>query len=163
MEKLKQAVNYFPVGLQPISTTIKGAKDQLLEVPPRNEPSFSVQGKAQSFGRIFVSNLFLDSLQVERSNQINQSYFRLTPNAPPADNFFIAERIRIADIRKCGRCQCQNCQNERNGILMVKPGEKRLHICPFVHCRKLYGKTSHLKVYNISNFVFFYFMKAHIM
>ena len=89
-----------------------------------------------------------DSAQIERNTETNQPYYRLASNALSNEDFFIAERIRIADIRKCGRCQCQNCQNERNGILMVKPGEKRLHICPFIHCRKLYGKTSHLKVYN---------------
>ena len=50
------------------------------------------------------------------------------------------------DIRKCSRCQCENCLNEKKGILILKPGEKRLHICPFLNCRKLYGKTSHLKV-----------------
>ena len=85
-------------------------------------------------------------MKIDRTYEMNQSYFRLAPSVPNSDEILIGERIRIGDIRKCGRCQCQNCQNERNGILTVKPGEKRLHICPFIHCRKLYGKTSHLKV-----------------
>lgn len=149
MEKLQQAVNYFPVGLQPISTTaINETNDRLLGVQPKKNPPVSVQGKItfRNFSKLFTSLVFSDSIQTERATEINQPYYRLAPNTLSNEDFFIAERIRIADIRKCGRCQCQNCQNERNGILMVKPGEKRLHICPFIHCRKLYGKTSHLKV-----------------
>ena len=93
-----------------------------------------------------IELIFLEAIKNDRNYEINQSYFRLAPSVPNRDELIISERIRIGDIRKCGRCQCQNCQNERNGILTVKPGEKRLHICPFIHCRKLYGKTSHLKV-----------------
>ena len=50
-------------------------------------------------------------------------------------------------LRKFNRCQCDNCVNERLGLLRLAPGEKRLHVCPFRGCRKLYGKTSHLKVF----------------
>ena len=68
----------------------------------------------------------------------------------------------LNDIRKCSRCQCENCINERKGILILKPGEKRLHICPFLNCRKLYGKTSHLKVYYARRNRLKYYIKAHI-
>jgi len=46
MEKLKQAVNYFPVGLQPSPTTISATNEQLLAVQPKNLPSTHVRGKS---------------------------------------------------------------------------------------------------------------------
>ena len=45
MEKLKQAVNYFPVGLQPRSPTTNATNEQLLEVQPKNLSSIHVRGK----------------------------------------------------------------------------------------------------------------------
>ena len=52
--------------------------------------------------------------------------------------------------RKFNRCQCDNCVKERLGLIKLKPGEKRVHVCPFPGCAKLYGKTSHLKVCLVS-------------
>ena len=46
MEKLKQAVNYFPVGLQPSPTTISATNEQLLAVQSKNRPSTHVRGKS---------------------------------------------------------------------------------------------------------------------
>lgn len=46
MEKLKQAVNYFPVGLQPTSTTASATNEQLLEIQPKNLSSTHVRGKS---------------------------------------------------------------------------------------------------------------------
>ena len=49
-------------------------------------------------------------------------------------------------IRRCIRCQCPNCTDERNGKRILPIGAKREHNCPFPDCDKVYGKTSHLKV-----------------
>ena len=53
---------------------------------------------------------------------------------------------QVDSTKKFNRCQCENCIKEKLGVLQLKPGEKRVHVCPFANCGKLYGKTSHLKV-----------------
>ena len=55
-------------------------------------------------------------------------------------------------IRRCIRCQCPNCTDERNGKRVLPIGAKREHNCPFPDCDKVYGKTSHLKVFLIISF-----------
>jgi len=64
-------------------------------------------------------------------------------------------RLLVTDVRsyrwkelskncfcRCTRCRCPNCTSptppRNNG--------KKEHICHFPNCRKVYGKTSHLKV-----------------
>ncbi|XP_066245025.1 transcription factor btd-like isoform X1 [Euwallacea similis] len=47
--------------------------------------------------------------------------------------------------RRCIKCQCPNCINEENGL--KKPSSKKLHICHFPGCDKVYGKTSHLQAH----------------
>ncbi|CAF0847135.1 unnamed protein product, partial [Didymodactylos carnosus] len=43
--------------------------------------------------------------------------------------------------RRCKRCRCPNCINQTD----IDPHTKRQHICHI--CKKLYGKTSHLKAH----------------
>ncbi|KAI3382395.1 hypothetical protein SNEBB_004876 [Seison nebaliae] len=51
--------------------------------------------------------------------------------------------------RRCKRCRCANCQEyqekKHNGTLTQADKDKRVHICHV--CKKLYGKTSHLKAH----------------
>lgn len=47
--------------------------------------------------------------------------------------------------RRCIKCQCPNCINEENGL--KKPSSKKVHICHFPGCDKVYGKTSHLQAH----------------
>ncbi|XP_050304828.1 specificity protein transcription factor 3-like [Anthonomus grandis grandis] len=47
--------------------------------------------------------------------------------------------------RRCIKCQCPNCINEENGL--KKPSAKKVHICHFPGCDKVYGKTSHLQAH----------------
>ncbi|KAL3268332.1 hypothetical protein HHI36_007450 [Cryptolaemus montrouzieri] len=47
--------------------------------------------------------------------------------------------------RRCIKCQCPNCINEENGLR--KPASKKLHICHYPGCDKVYGKTSHLQAH----------------
>lgn len=47
--------------------------------------------------------------------------------------------------RRCIKCQCPNCINEENGL--KKPSAKKLHICHYPGCDKVYGKTSHLQAH----------------
>ncbi|XP_060528879.1 transcription factor Sp3-like isoform X2 [Cylas formicarius] len=47
--------------------------------------------------------------------------------------------------RRCIKCQCPNCLNEENGL--KKPSSKKVHICHFPGCDKVYGKTSHLQAH----------------
>ncbi|CAG9761184.1 unnamed protein product [Ceutorhynchus assimilis] len=47
--------------------------------------------------------------------------------------------------RRCIKCQCPNCINEENGL--KKPSSKKMHICHFPGCDKVYGKTSHLQAH----------------
>ncbi|PAA83862.1 hypothetical protein BOX15_Mlig006038g1 [Macrostomum lignano] len=49
-----------------------------------------------------------------------------------------------AGQRRCRRCQCPNCMDPS---LKLKPGERRVHICHFDNCGRVYGKTSHLKAH----------------
>ncbi|KAJ8947615.1 hypothetical protein NQ318_002624 [Aromia moschata] len=47
--------------------------------------------------------------------------------------------------RRCIKCQCPNCINEENGL--KKPSSKKMHICHYPRCEKVYGKTSHLQAH----------------
>ncbi|CAG9865028.1 unnamed protein product [Phyllotreta striolata] len=47
--------------------------------------------------------------------------------------------------RRCIKCQCPNCVNEENGLR--KPSSKKVHICHYPGCDKVYGKTSHLQAH----------------
>ena len=45
-------------------------------------------------------------------------------------------------VRRCNRCQCPNCRSNH-----FSPGSQKQHICHYPGCRKVYGKTSHLKAH----------------
>ena len=47
--------------------------------------------------------------------------------------------------RRCKRCRCPNCINQPSNLLSDSPTTKRQHICHI--CKKIYGKTSHLKAH----------------
>jgi uncharacterized Zn-finger protein len=47
--------------------------------------------------------------------------------------------------RRCKRCRCPNCINQPSIILNDSSTSKRQHICHI--CKKIYGKTSHLKAH----------------
>ncbi|CAH1960883.1 unnamed protein product [Acanthoscelides obtectus] len=47
--------------------------------------------------------------------------------------------------RRCIKCQCPNCINEENGL--KTPSSKKMHICHYPGCDKVYGKTSHLQAH----------------
>ena len=47
--------------------------------------------------------------------------------------------------RRCKRCRCPNCINQPSTILSDSSTVKRQHICHI--CKKIYGKTSHLKAH----------------
>lgn len=47
--------------------------------------------------------------------------------------------------RRCKRCRCPNCINQPSTILNDSSTSKRQHICHL--CKKIYGKTSHLKAH----------------
>ncbi|CAF1226002.1 unnamed protein product [Rotaria sordida] len=47
--------------------------------------------------------------------------------------------------RRCKRCRCPNCINQSSIILTDSSTSKRQHICHI--CKKIYGKTSHLKAH----------------
>ncbi|XP_052236099.1 transcription factor Sp5-like isoform X2 [Dreissena polymorpha] len=49
----------------------------------------------------------------------------------------------MTPARRCRRCRCPNCQNPANN----DPSKKKVHICHFPGCEKVYGKTSHLKAH----------------
>lgn len=49
----------------------------------------------------------------------------------------------ITPARRCRRCRCPNCQNPSNS----DPSKKKVHVCHFPGCEKVYGKTSHLKAH----------------
>ena len=50
----------------------------------------------------------------------------------------------IVGSRKCRRCRCPNCVDAGHP---TDPGERRRHVCHVPDCRKVYGKTSHLKAH----------------
>ncbi|CAM4943428.1 unnamed protein product [Rotaria socialis] len=47
--------------------------------------------------------------------------------------------------RRCKRCRCPNCINQPSNGLSDSSTAKRQHICHI--CKKIYGKTSHLKAH----------------
>ncbi|CAM4804155.1 unnamed protein product [Rotaria magnacalcarata] len=47
--------------------------------------------------------------------------------------------------RRCKRCRCPNCINQPSNVLSDSSTAKRQHICHI--CKKIYGKTSHLKAH----------------
>ncbi|CAF1176049.1 unnamed protein product [Adineta steineri] len=47
--------------------------------------------------------------------------------------------------RRCKRCRCPNCINQPSNLLNDSSTTKRQHICHI--CKKIYGKTSHLKAH----------------
>ncbi|CAF1454633.1 unnamed protein product [Adineta ricciae] len=47
--------------------------------------------------------------------------------------------------RRCKRCRCPNCINQPSSLLADSSTSKRQHICHI--CKKIYGKTSHLKAH----------------
>ncbi|CAF2125590.1 unnamed protein product [Rotaria magnacalcarata] len=47
--------------------------------------------------------------------------------------------------RRCKRCRCPNCINQPSTLLTDSSSSKRQHICHI--CKKVYGKTSHLKAH----------------
>ena len=47
--------------------------------------------------------------------------------------------------RRCKRCRCPNCVNQPSNLLSDSSTAKRQHICHI--CKKIYGKTSHLKAH----------------
>ncbi|EFA10687.1 buttonhead [Tribolium castaneum] len=47
--------------------------------------------------------------------------------------------------RRCIKCQCPNCVNEEVGL--KKPSSKKVHVCHYQGCDKVYGKTSHLQAH----------------
>lgn len=47
--------------------------------------------------------------------------------------------------RRCKRCRCPNCINQPSNLLSDSTTAKRQHICHI--CKKIYGKTSHLKAH----------------
>ncbi|KAJ8967658.1 hypothetical protein NQ314_002693 [Rhamnusium bicolor] len=64
----------------------------------------------------------------------------------------IKPEINVSDFptysskaRRCIKCQCPNCVNEENGL--KKPSSKKVHICHYPGCDKVYGKTSHLQAH----------------
>ncbi|CAH1153862.1 unnamed protein product [Phaedon cochleariae] len=69
-----------------------------------------------------------------------------------ASKMMIKPEIGVGDYgtysskaRRCIKCQCPNCINEENGLR--KPSSKKLHICHYPGCDKVYGKTSHLQAH----------------
>lgn len=48
--------------------------------------------------------------------------------------------------RRCIKCQCPNCINEENGLKRPS-SSKKVHICHYHGCDKVYGKTSHLQAH----------------
>ena len=57
----------------------------------------------------------------------------------------LAEEVRDVQyerVRRCNRCQCPNCLSNQYGS-----GSQKQHICHYPGCRKVYGKTSHLKAH----------------
>lgn len=83
----------------------------------------------------------------------NIFYFSLQQYQWPQTSYvpFIKPEVSVSDFpgfakaRRCIKCQCPNCINEENGLR--KPSSKKLHVCHYAGCDKVYGKTSHLQAH----------------
>ncbi|XP_072381879.1 uncharacterized protein [Diabrotica undecimpunctata] len=78
---------------------------------------------------------------------INQQYqWPQTNYMPFTSKMMVKPEIGFSSkARRCIKCQCPNCINEENGL--KKPSAKKVHICHYPGCDKVYGKTSHLQAH----------------
>nr|XP_023011682.1 transcription factor Sp9-like [Leptinotarsa decemlineata] len=85
---------------------------------------------------------------------VNQQYQWAQANyiSPFSSKMMIKPEIGVSEYssysskaRRCIKCQCPNCINEENGLR--KPSSKKVHICHYPGCDKVYGKTSHLQAH----------------
>lgn len=91
--------------------------------------------------------------QTQQPNSIHQQYSpqQWTQNAyipfhyNPVIKTELPELTTYVKGRRCIKCQCPNCIGEENGTR--KPASKKVHICHYPGCDKVYGKTSHLQAH----------------
>jgi len=62
----------------------------------------------------------------------------------PCPDMFTGSKTTMVASRKCRRCRCPNCVDASHP---TDPNGRRRHVCHVPGCRKVYGKTSHLKAH----------------
>lgn len=115
---------------------------------PANPPQFATQyfpSTPSSFNSaqqhlVAASPFATASSHLSASHMTPYSY--ISPLTPPGDQI-LAENARTN--RKSTKCQCPNCQLEKG--FQVGTDGKRVHVCHYPGCGKVYGKTSHLKAH----------------
>ncbi|XP_018322028.1 transcription factor Sp9-like [Agrilus planipennis] len=63
----------------------------------------------------------------------------------PSNGYASSGLVTYGKARRCIKCQCPNCINEENGL--KSPQAKKVHVCHYPGCDKVYGKTSHLQAH----------------
>ena len=119
--------------LQPTSPMISPIVPKQLSPPPATEaetPWWSVTQQTDVKYQIPHPLLYGPTNPSDRQYQAHLASF--LQNIKP-----------ITPARRCRRCRCPNCQNPSNN----DPTKKKVHICHFPGCEKVYGKTSHLKAH----------------
>lgn len=119
--------------LQPTSPMMSSMVPKQLSPPPATEaeaPWWSVTQQTDVKYQIPHPLLYGPGNPTDRQYQAHLASF--LQNIKP-----------IAPARRCRRCRCPNCQNPSNN----DPTKKKVHICHFPGCEKVYGKTSHLKAH----------------
>ncbi|KAI0234280.1 hypothetical protein LSAT2_015571 [Lamellibrachia satsuma] len=67
-----------------------------------------------------------------------------TPQCGGVHELLSGGKSAVVGSRKCRRCRCPNCVDASHP---TDPNERRRHVCHVPGCRKVYGKTSHLKAH----------------
>lgn len=123
-----------------------------LEYSPHYQPSYSHAYANQYWFQHSPPPADIATSGYQPQQTMNHQWPQTNYMNPFASKMIIKSEIGVGDFtafsskaRRCIKCQCPNCINEENGL--KKPSSKKVHICHYPGCDKVYGKTSHLQAH----------------
>lgn len=123
-----------------------------LEYSPHYQPSYSHAYANQYWFQHSPPPADIATSGYQPQQTMNHQWPQTNYMTPFGSKMIIKSEIGVRDFtafsskaRRCIKCQCPNCINEENGL--KKPSSKKVHICHYPGCDKVYGKTSHLQAH----------------